>query len=82
MTQIWALRSRLEKQPTDLRRNSRDLADGTLVTSEELILVGRRRGLISYSDLFRHSDELDKGLSFHFARQIHKPIPMPSGFVE
>ena len=30
MTQIWALRSRLEKQPTDLRRNSRDLGDGTL----------------------------------------------------
>src|SRR5262249_49288992 len=28
--QIWALRSRLEKQPTDLRRNSRDLGDGTL----------------------------------------------------
>src|ERR1700746_2271382 len=25
MTQIWALRSRLEKQPTDLRRNSRKL---------------------------------------------------------
>src|ERR1700722_13435717 len=32
MTQIWALRSRLEKQPTDLRRNSRDLGDGTLVS--------------------------------------------------
>ena len=30
MTQMWALRSRLEKQPTDLRRNSRDLGDGTL----------------------------------------------------
>ena len=30
MTQIWALRSRLEKQPTDLRRSSRDLGDGTL----------------------------------------------------
>ena len=30
MTQIWALRSRLEKQPTDLRRNSRDLGDGAL----------------------------------------------------
>src|SRR6478735_6736774 len=30
MTQIWALRSRLEKQPTDLRRDSRDLGDGTL----------------------------------------------------
>src|SRR5271168_3658244 len=30
MTKIWALRSRLEKQPTNLRRNSRDLGDGTL----------------------------------------------------
>ena len=29
--QIAALRSRLEKQPTDLRRSSRDLGDGTLV---------------------------------------------------
>jgi hypothetical protein len=29
MTQIWALRSR-KKQPTDLRRNSRDLGDGAL----------------------------------------------------
>jgi hypothetical protein len=28
--QIWALRSRLEKQPTDLRRNRRDLGDGAL----------------------------------------------------
>jgi hypothetical protein len=26
----WALRSRLEKQPTDLRRNQRDLGDGAL----------------------------------------------------
>jgi hypothetical protein len=37
MTQIWALLPpvrlgpRLEKQPTDLRRNPRDLGDGTLV---------------------------------------------------
>ena len=30
MKQVWALRSRREKQPTDLRRNSRDLGDGTL----------------------------------------------------
>ena len=30
MIQIAALRSRLEKQPTDLRRSSRDLGDGTL----------------------------------------------------
>ena len=31
MIQIAALRSCLEKQPTDLRRSSRDLGDGTLV---------------------------------------------------
>src|SRR6266446_7485161 len=31
--QIWALRSRLEKQPTDLRRNQRDLGDGALDAS-------------------------------------------------
>ena len=31
MIQIAALRSRLEKQPTDLRRNPRDLGDGALV---------------------------------------------------
>src|SRR5271165_7080036 len=30
--QIAALRSRLEKQPTDLRRNPRDLGDGALPT--------------------------------------------------
>jgi hypothetical protein len=30
MIQIAALRSRLEKQPTDLRRNPRDLGDGGL----------------------------------------------------
>src|ERR1700720_795893 len=31
MMQIAALRSRLEKQPTDLRRSPRDLGDGALV---------------------------------------------------
>jgi hypothetical protein len=30
MIQIQALRSRLEKQPTDLRRNPSDLGDGAL----------------------------------------------------
>src|SRR5208283_250415 len=30
MTQIWALRSRLEKQPTDLRRRHHYMRDGTL----------------------------------------------------
>jgi hypothetical protein len=39
MTQIWALRSRLEKQPTDLRRNSRDLGDGTVVASIEVVVA-------------------------------------------
>src|SRR3984893_12827480 len=31
MTQIWALRSRLEKQPTDLRRRHHYMRDGALV---------------------------------------------------
>src|ERR1700676_1702615 len=30
MTQIWALRSRLEKQPTDLRRRHHYMRDGAL----------------------------------------------------
>ena len=36
MTQIWALRSRLEKQPTDLRRRHHYLRDGALVA----LLIG------------------------------------------
>src|SRR6202011_5945193 len=32
MIQIAALRSRLEKQPTDLRRSPRDLGDGALIS--------------------------------------------------
>jgi hypothetical protein len=36
MTQIAALRSRLEKQPTDLRRNPRDLGDGALGSGHRL----------------------------------------------
>ena len=35
MTQIWALRSRLEKQPTDLRRHHHYMRDGTLVIDLE-----------------------------------------------
>src|ERR1700731_659543 len=31
--QIWGLRSRLEKQPTDLRRHHRYMRDGTLVST-------------------------------------------------
>src|SRR5258708_34178987 len=34
--QIWALRSRLEKQPTDLRRNQRDLGDGALDSQSQM----------------------------------------------
>jgi hypothetical protein len=30
MTKIWALRSRLEKQPTDLRQNTSYFGDRTL----------------------------------------------------
>ena len=33
MTQIWALRSRLEKQPTDLRQNTSYFGDRTLASS-------------------------------------------------
>ena len=43
MIQIAALRSRLEKQPTDLRRSSRDLGDGALELEERFaacILAG------------------------------------------
>src|SRR5437016_7928086 len=35
-----------------------------------LDLAGLRRGFASYSDLFRHPDELDKGLSFHLAHDL------------
>jgi hypothetical protein len=38
MTQIWALRSRLEKQPTDRRRSHHYLRDGAL---EEMSMSGR-----------------------------------------
>src|ERR1700680_2851346 len=45
MTQIWALRSRLEKQPTDLRRRHYYMRDGTLVrlsfASEQVSPEGR-----------------------------------------
>src|SRR5580693_3083394 len=35
MTQIWALRSRLEKQATDRRRRHHNLRDGALVFYDE-----------------------------------------------
>jgi hypothetical protein len=47
MTQIWALRSRLEKQPTDLRRNSRDLGDGTLGPKDPTDELGTETGASS-----------------------------------
>jgi hypothetical protein len=37
MIQIWALRSRLEKQPTDLRQNTCYFGDWTLVAREEIV---------------------------------------------
>jgi hypothetical protein len=40
MTQIWALRSRLEKQPTDRRRRHHYLRDGTLGSSRTLSSSG------------------------------------------
>src|SRR5271165_5354906 len=42
MTQIWALRSRLEKQPTDLRQNTSYFGDRTLgcVHDQFLIVCG------------------------------------------
>src|SRR5271163_4872588 len=44
MTQIWALRSRLEKQPTDLRRRHHYLRDGALTQSQHVPhLVPARR---------------------------------------
>jgi hypothetical protein len=45
MTLIWALRSRLEKQPTDLRRRHHYLRDGTLVSSRPF----RHKSVVSES---------------------------------
>jgi hypothetical protein len=36
---VKALRSRLEKQPTDLRRDSRDFGDGTLARNARLLFT-------------------------------------------
>src|SRR6202795_77024 len=41
MTQIWALRSRLEKQPTDLRQNTSYFGDRTLVPADSTDSAGR-----------------------------------------
>ena len=45
MIQIWALRSRLEKQPTDLRRRHHYLRDGTLDDANDTVI---RRRLETY----------------------------------
>jgi hypothetical protein len=62
MTQIWALRSRLEKQPTDLRRNSRDLRDGTLAdrTSEALETIKEAQAHAQRFDVFWWCAELHR----------------------
>ena len=39
ITQIWALRSRLEKPPTDLRQNTSYFGDRTLEDKEALFLL-------------------------------------------
>src|SRR5271166_6306230 len=41
MDQIWALRSRLEKQPTDLRRHHHYMRDGTLTSVSEATHLAR-----------------------------------------
>jgi hypothetical protein len=45
MTQIWALRSRLEKQPTDRRRRHHYLRDGAL-------------GLLGFASVYREGFEV------------------------
>ena len=62
MIQIWALRSRLEKQPTDLRRSSRDLGDGTL------------DGSLSFKSFIRTSRLNIMLLVTEVARLIYGPI--------
>ena len=49
MTQIWALRSRLEKQPTDLRQNISYFGDRTLVAEPFVfaLVVNVKAGLSS-----------------------------------
>src|SRR5246127_3853798 len=40
ITQIWALRSRLEKQPTDLRQNTSYFGDRTLAPPDHTVPYG------------------------------------------
>ena len=48
MTQIWALRSRLEKQPTDLRQNTSYFGDRTLGPN----LSGTRTAFMKFDPIF------------------------------
>jgi hypothetical protein len=43
MTKIWALRSRLEKQPTDLRQNTSYFGDRTLASAWAAFSAGELR---------------------------------------
>src|SRR5271165_4944595 len=52
MIQIWALRSRLEKQPTDLRQNTSYFGDRTLGFIRNKIVDGRDR--LPYSSNLRN----------------------------
>ena len=60
-------RTENRRQP---RQSRQIVIQGVRNAGQELILVGRRRGLASYSDLFGHSDKLDDGLSIHFAHDL------------
>jgi hypothetical protein len=65
MTKIWALRSRLEKQPTDLRRNSRDLGDGTPANH-----LAIRNYLRTHAEAAKEYGELKKRLAEQFPQDI------------
>ena len=51
--QIWALRSRVDKQPTDLRRHHHYMRDGTLVHSSAALIFAAAilEGMDGYSTL-------------------------------
>jgi hypothetical protein len=54
MTKIWALRSRLEKQPTDLRQNTSYFGDRTLANLVRLDCANRSyRVWTSFSHCWR-----------------------------
>ncbi len=51
MTQIWALRSRLEKQPTDLRRHHHYMRDGAL--GSPIRRFAPQTGVFNFAGLFQ-----------------------------